>query len=107
MLGRDFVLLSHLLTTLGTFVTAVTPSSETALVAGALLELLADPAVASHAQPAVRRAALGAAARVLQGLPAAWLAGVIQRGGRGLGGGSEGRLVELLEWLREWTGMQQ
>ncbi len=107
MLGRDFLLLTHLLSTLGTFVTAVAPASETALVAGALLELLADPAVENHPQPSVRRAALAAAARVLQALPPAWVAGVIQGQGvgGGAGGGVEGRLVELLEWVRQWTGV--
>lgn len=99
MLGRDALLLGQLLTTLAAFAAAVYPAPPAPLITGALLELVADPRVAAHQQPGVRRAALGAAAQALRALPPAWLAGAVAGG---QGGGA--RLVELLAWLRRWTG---
>lgn len=55
MFGADFLPLGQLLSTLGVFVEAASPSRAVVPLAAALLELVQSPAVCAHKQPWVRR----------------------------------------------------
>eukprot|EP00873_Tetraselmis_striata_P019947 jgi/Tetstr1/440211/TSEL_028562.t1 len=102
LLGRDFLVLGHLLVTLGTFVEAAAPGSNATQGAAAMLELLQQTPLHAHQQPFVRRCALLAASQVLDALPPARLAASLSSGGA-----DSDPMLGQLKWLHEWVEKTQ